>query len=171
VGALLLLLVCKGVAYSTSMSGFRGGPVFPAMFIGAAGGIVMSHLPGLPLVSGVAMGIGAMSAVMLRLPLTSVLLATVLLSSDALAVTPVAIVAVVVAYVTSARLAPAPAAAGEAPSAAPAPTGEHGPDEPQDREDEADQAQHPVTLAERHDGQGEQQDQVHDAQPDRKEPI
>ena len=60
------------------------------------------------------MGIGAMSAVMLRLPLTSVLLATVLLSSDALAVTPLAIVAVVVAYVASARLAPAPAAAGAA---------------------------------------------------------
>ena len=109
VGALLLLMICKAVAYGTSMSGFRGGPVFPAMFIGAAGGMVMSHLPGLPLVSGVAMGIGAMCAVMLRLPLTSVLLATVLLSSDALAVTPVAIVAVVVAYVASARLAPAPA--------------------------------------------------------------
>jgi H+/Cl- antiporter ClcA len=171
VGALLLLIVCKGVAYGTSMSSFRGGPVFPAMFIGAAGGIAMSHLPGLPLVSGVAMGIGAMSAVMLRLPLTSVLLATVLLSSDALAVTPVAIVAVVVAYVTSARLAPAPAAAGQAPSAAPAPAGQHRPDEPQDREDEADQAKDPVTLAERHDGQGEQQDQVQDAQPDRKEPI
>jgi H+/Cl- antiporter ClcA len=173
VGALLLLLVCKGVAYSASMSSFRGGPVFPAMFIGAAGGIVMSHLPGLPLVSGVAMGIGAMCAVMLRLPLTSVLLATVLLSSDALAVTPVAIVAVVVAYVTSARLAPAPAAAGAVPgeSAAPALGGQHRPDEPQHREDEADQAQHPVTLAERHDSQGEQQDQVQDAQPDRKEPI
>jgi H+/Cl- antiporter ClcA len=178
VGALVLLLVCKAVAYGTSMSGFRGGPVFPAMFIGAAGGIAMSHLPGLPLVSGVAMGIGAMSAVMLRLPLTSVLLATVLLSSDALTVTPVAIVAVVVAYVASARLAPtpaasggAPAASGEAPSAAPAPVGQHRPDEPQDREDEADQAKHPVTLAERHDGQGEQQDQVQDTQPDRKEPI
>ena len=171
VGALLLLLVCKAVAYGTSMSGFRGGPVFPAMFIGAAGGIAMSHLPGLPMVSGVAMGIGAMSAVMLRLPLSSVLLATVLLSSDALAVTPVAIVAVVVAYVASARFAPTPAAAGEAPSAAPAPGGQHRPDEPQDREDETDQAQDPVTLAERHDGQGEQQDQVQDAQPDRKGPI
>ena len=54
------------------------------MFIGAAGGIALSHLPGLPLVPGVAMGIGAMCAVMLRLPLTSVLLATLLLSSDAL---------------------------------------------------------------------------------------
>ncbi len=119
VGALLLLLTCKGLAYSASLSSFRGGPIFPAMFLGAAGGIALSHLPGLPLVPGVAMGIGAMSAVMLRLPLTSVLLATLLLSSDGLAVTPLAIVAVIVAYVVSARLTPAPAKApGQAPGAA-----------------------------------------------------
>jgi H+/Cl- antiporter ClcA len=52
------------------------------------------------------MGIGAMVAVMLRLPLTAVLLATVLLGSDGLRLTPLVIVAVVVAYVLSARLAP-----------------------------------------------------------------
>ena len=50
VGALLLLMVCKGLAYGVSLGSFRGGPVFPAMFIGAAGGIALSHLPGLPLV-------------------------------------------------------------------------------------------------------------------------
>jgi len=107
VGALLLVLVCKGLAYGISLGNFRGGPVFPAMFLGAAGGIAMSHLPGLPLVAGVAMGIGAMSVVMLSLPLTSVLLASLLLSSDAIAVMPLVIVAVVVAHVTAARLAPA----------------------------------------------------------------
>lgn len=106
VGALLLLIACKGLAYSGCLSGFRGGPTFPAMFIGAAGGMLLSHLPGLPLVAGVAMGIGAMSAVMLRLPLTSVLLATLLLGSDGLAVMPLAIVAVAVAYIASARLTP-----------------------------------------------------------------
>ena len=107
VGALLLLLACKGLAYGASLSSFRGGPTFPALYLGAAGGIALSHLPGLPLVPGVAMGIGAMCAVMLRLPLTSVLLATLLLSSDGLAVMPLVIVAVVVAYVASARLIPA----------------------------------------------------------------
>jgi hypothetical protein len=56
------------------------------------------------------MGIGAMCAVMLRLPLTSVLLATLLLYSDGLAVVPLVIVAVVAAYVTEAHLRPAPAA-------------------------------------------------------------
>jgi H+/Cl- antiporter ClcA len=119
VGALVLLFACKGLAYGASLSSFRGGPVFPSLFLGAAGGIALSHLPGLPLVPGVAMGIGAMSAVMLQLPLTSVLLATLLLFSDELAVMPLVIVAVVVAYVLSARLAPAPSPSpvkGVAPS-------------------------------------------------------
>ena len=89
------------------MSSFRGGPIFPALFIGAAGGMALSHLPGLPLVAGVATGIGAMSVAMLSLPLTSVLLATLLLASDGLAVMPLVIVAVVVAYVASARITPA----------------------------------------------------------------
>jgi H+/Cl- antiporter ClcA len=110
VGALLLLFVCKGLAYGVSLSGFRGGPIFPAMYLGAAGGIAMSHLPGLPLVPAVAMGIGAMCVVMLTLPLTSVLLASLLLASDGLAVMPLVIVAVVVAHVAAAHLAPRPAA-------------------------------------------------------------
>jgi H+/Cl- antiporter ClcA len=148
------------VAYSVSMSGFRGGPVFPAMFVGAAGGIALSHLPGLEPIPAAAMGIGAMCAVMLRLPMTSVLLATVLLTSDGLAVMPVVIVAVVVAYLASAWLIPAPQPAPAQPAAPPA-AGTAGPggagdagsvpavpvsarqdraDKPQDGEDKADQA-------------------------------
>src|ERR1019366_7377989 len=96
----------------------RGGPVFPSMFLGAAAGIAMSHLPGLPLVPGAAMGIGAMCAVMLRLPMTSVLLATLLLGSDGLAVMPEVIVAVAVAYVASAWLTATPAAAPKTPPSA-----------------------------------------------------
>jgi H+/Cl- antiporter ClcA len=157
VAALLLLFACKGLAYGLSLSGFRGGPTFPAMFLGAAGGMALSHLPGLPLVDGVAMGIGAMTVVMLRLPLTSVLLATLLLASDGLAVMPLVIVAVVVAYVVSARLTPAPSPVRGGQSG-PALAGQDGADEPEDRDEEADQAEDPVTLAETHHGQGEQQD-------------
>jgi H+/Cl- antiporter ClcA len=109
VGALVLLVACKSLAYGTSLSAFRGGPIFPAMFVGAAGGIALSHLPGLPLVAGVAMGIGAMAVAMLGLPLTSVLLATLLLASDGVAVMPLVIVAVAVSYVVSTWLS-APAA-------------------------------------------------------------
>jgi H+/Cl- antiporter ClcA len=121
VGALVLLVACKGLAYSASLSSFRGGPIFPAMFLGAAGGMALSQLPGLPLVAGVAMGIGAMSVVMLKLPLTSVLLATLLLGSDGLAVMPLVIVAVAVAYVASARLTPMPATPPAATPTAAAP--------------------------------------------------
>jgi hypothetical protein len=121
VGALLLLIVCKGLAYGLSLSSFRGGPTFPALFIGAAGGVALSHLPGLSLVDGVAMGIGAMSVVMLRLPLTSVLLASLLLASDGLAVMPVVIVAVVVAFVASARFTPTPSPAPGGPPPPPGP--------------------------------------------------
>jgi chloride channel protein, CIC family len=125
VGALVLLLACKGTAYGVSLSSFRGGPTFPALFLGAVGGVALSHLPGLPLVDGVAMGIGAMSVVMLRLPLTSVLLASLLLASDGLAVMPLVIVSVVVAYVLSARLTPDPA-----PATAPQPAGDAAPATP-----------------------------------------
>ena len=121
VGALLLLLACKGLAYSVSMSSFRGGPIFPAMFLGAAGGIALSPLPGLPMVPAVAMGIGAMTVAMLRLPLTTVLLATLLLLSDGLAVMPLVIVAVTVAYVATARLQPRPPATSTPPSDARSP--------------------------------------------------
>ncbi|MHC1563562.1 chloride channel protein [Actinomycetospora sp. C-140] len=103
-GALLLLLAAKAVGYAVSLSAFRGGPIFPAMFLGAAGGIALAPLPGMSLVPAVAMGIGAMAVAMLRLPLTSVLLAVLLLGADGLAVTPVVIVAVVVSHLATARL-------------------------------------------------------------------
>ena len=72
VGALALLVACKGLAYAGALVAFRGGPTFPALFIGAAGGMLASHLPGLSLVAGVAIGLGAMTAGMLRLPFTAV---------------------------------------------------------------------------------------------------
>lgn len=105
-GTLLLLLVCKTLAYAVSRGSFRGGPIFPALFIGVAGGVAMSHLPGLPLVPAVAMGIGAMMAAVTKLPLTSVLIASLLLLSDAAKVMPLVIVAVVIAYVAVAHVQP-----------------------------------------------------------------
>jgi len=107
VGALALLVACKGLAYAASLSAFRGGPIFPSMFIGAAGGIALSHLPGLPMIAGAAMGIGALTVAMLRLPLTAVLLTSLFLQADGLALMPLVIVAVVVSHVATARLTPA----------------------------------------------------------------
>ncbi|MEV6164597.1 chloride channel protein [Streptomyces sp. NPDC052052] len=118
VAALLLLALCKALAYGASLSSFRGGPVFPAMFVGAAGGIALSHLPGVGLTAGFAMGVGAMCVAILKLPMTSVLLATLLLGSEGLTVMPLVIVSVVVSYVLTLRLAPSPAAAPPAPDGA-----------------------------------------------------
>jgi hypothetical protein len=116
-GALVLLLVCKAVAYSISLSSFRGGPIFPAMFIGATGGIALSHLPGLPMIAGAAMGVGVMTAAALKLPMTAVLLPSLLFAPDALAILPVVIVSVVVAYVTAVWISPA-STSGPAPAPA-----------------------------------------------------
>jgi H+/Cl- antiporter ClcA len=121
VGALLLLMFCKGLAYSLALSGFRGGPVFPGMFIGAVGGIALSHLPGLSMIAGAAMGIGAMTVAMLGLPLVALLLVTLFLASDGLQLTPVVIVAIVVSYIVSARLDPAPTVSESTPSTPVAP--------------------------------------------------
>jgi hypothetical protein len=115
VGALALLAVCKGLAYAGCLSSFRGGPTFPGMFIGAAGGILLSHLPGLPMIAGAAMGIGAMTTVMLNgLPLSSVLITTIFLAADGVALVPLVIVSVVVSFVVAAWIAP------KSPEAAPA---------------------------------------------------
>ena len=117
VGALLLLLLCKSVAYAASLVAFRGGPTFPAIFLGAAGGMALSHLPGLPMVPAIAMGMGAACAAMLQLPLTSVLIATLVLGTDGLTVMPLVIVAVTVAFVATARWTPAPPAPPDPPGA------------------------------------------------------
>jgi H+/Cl- antiporter ClcA len=98
-GVMILLIICKGVAYGLSLSAFRGGPVFPSMFIGAAVGIAASGLPGMSLAPAIATGIGAMCAAMLRLPLTSTLLAVLLMGIDGVIVTPEVVVAVAVAFV------------------------------------------------------------------------
>jgi hypothetical protein len=89
------------------------------MFLGAAGGIALSHLPGLPMIAGAAMGIGAMTVSMLGLPLVAVLLTALFLQADGLALMPLVIVAVVVAYVVAARLEPLLSATPDASEAAP----------------------------------------------------
>jgi H+/Cl- antiporter ClcA len=114
-GVIVLLIVCKAIAYALSLSAFRGGPVFPSMFVGAALGIAASGLPGMDLAAGIATGIGAMCAAMLRLPLTSTLLAVVLMGTDGVLVTPQVVVSVAVAFVIINVL---PAPGPKAPEAA-----------------------------------------------------
>jgi H+/Cl- antiporter ClcA len=98
-GALLALLLCKGLAYALSIGVFRGGPVFPAIFLGAAIGVVASTwLPGLSLVPALAIGMAAGVAVT-GLPVTSVVLVVLLLGDAATSQMPVVILATVTALV------------------------------------------------------------------------
>ncbi len=99
--ALGLVLVCKGLAWSVSLGAFRGGPTFPALFIGAAGGVLASHLPGMTITPAVAVGMAAMAAAMLRLPLSSIVLATVLTSTAGVGAGPLIIVGAVTAYLVT----------------------------------------------------------------------
>jgi H+/Cl- antiporter ClcA len=115
-GALAMVMLCKGLAWAVCLGSFRGGPTFPAIYIGAAGGIAASHLPGMPLTPAVAVGMGIMVAAFLKLPLSAVIIATALTASGGLAVDPLIIVGVVVAYLATlgleGRLGAKAAAAG-----------------------------------------------------------
>ena len=95
---LVALIVFKGVAWSVSLAGFRGGPTFPALFLGAAAGILASHLPGYALTPAVAVAMGAAMVAVLRLPLSSVVLATLLTFKAGTGAEPLVIVGVVAAY-------------------------------------------------------------------------
>jgi hypothetical protein len=101
IAALALLIVFKGIAYSLSLGSFRGGPTFPAVFLGAAGGLLASHLPGFPVTAAVAVGMGAATVAVLRLPLSAIALATLLTVQAGIGDEPLIIVGVVVAYLVT----------------------------------------------------------------------
>jgi H+/Cl- antiporter ClcA len=104
VAALALLIGFKGVAWGISLGGFRGGPTFPGLYLGAAIGLLASHLPGLALTPAVAVGMGAATVAVLRLPLSAVLLTTVLTSGAGPGIEPLVIVGVVAAFMTTLAL-------------------------------------------------------------------
>jgi len=118
-GTFAFLILFKGLAYGISLGSARGGPTFPALFLGIVGGLLAGHLPGFAETPAVAALMGAATVSVLRLPLSSIVLALVV-SRAGLATAPLVIVAVVVAYITvqllSARRDTAAATASPAPS-------------------------------------------------------
>jgi hypothetical protein len=78
-----------------------------------------SHLPGFPLAAAVAVGIGAGTVAILRLPLSAVVVATLLTGNAGAGVTPLTIIGVVVAYLATLGLSSL-----QASRAAAAPTAE-----------------------------------------------
>ena len=101
VGALLMVLLCKGLAWGASLGTFRGGPTFPAIYLGAAGGIAASHLPGLSQTPAIAVGMAVMVVSFLKLPLSAIIIATALTAGAGLALGPLIIVGTVTAYLVT----------------------------------------------------------------------
>ncbi|MFD9357012.1 chloride channel protein [Streptomyces sp. NPDC060031] len=81
VGALVAVLVFKALAYSLCLGSLRGGPVFPALFLGGAAGALLAPLPGFGLVPAMAAGMAAAVTAALRLPVSSVVLVVLLLGN------------------------------------------------------------------------------------------
>ncbi|MDF9816048.1 chloride channel protein [Streptomyces sp. SPB162] len=106
IGALFAVLLFKGAAYALCLGSLRGGPIFPALFLGAAAGTLFSPLPGLGFVPAIAAGMAAAAASALRLPVSSVVLVSLLLGGSAMM--PVVILSAVVAFVTTELLPPWP---------------------------------------------------------------
>ncbi|MER7752487.1 chloride channel protein [Kitasatospora sp. NPDC097643] len=124
VDVLLALVLCKGVAWGIALGSLRGGPIFPALLLGAALGIACAALPGFGSAAALAAGLAASAAAVTRLPLTSMVLATALLGGDAGDETPLLIVTGVTAFIAGELIrgrlgrtpAPAPADPGRAPT-------------------------------------------------------
>jgi hypothetical protein len=63
-----------------------------------------SHLPGFPVTAAVAVGIGAGTVAILRLPLSAIVIATLLTAKTGLDAEPLTIIGVVVAYLATLQL-------------------------------------------------------------------
>jgi hypothetical protein len=113
---LALLIVFKGLAWSISLGNFRGGPTFPAIFLGVVAGLLAGHLPGFSETPAVAVLVGAACVSMLRLPLSSVVIALLLTGNAGLKIAPLVIVAVTVAYIATEVLSARRAAVAESAS-------------------------------------------------------
>lgn len=98
IATIALLLALKAAAWSISMGAFRGGPVFPAVFVGTVGGLLAAEVTGLPTSATIPAVVGASLVAILRLPLAAAVIALLLGAGAGLVATPLVIVAVVVSY-------------------------------------------------------------------------
>jgi H+/Cl- antiporter ClcA len=99
-GVILVLIAAKGLAYGISLGcGFRGGPVFPAIFLGVALGMLCSLAFDVPATLAVAVGTAAGVAAATKLVFSSLVIAALLVGGGASDAVPAAILAAVAAYV------------------------------------------------------------------------
>lgn len=103
---LVLLVVAKALAYGLSLGvGFRGGPVFPALVLGIAVGVLAELvLPGLAVVPAIVAGAAGSAAAVLRMPFFAVLAAALLAGPAAVDTAPIAILAAVVGWLLASAI-------------------------------------------------------------------
>jgi H+/Cl- antiporter ClcA len=117
----LILLVAKAVAYAVSLGcGFRGGPVFPSIFLGIALATLAVVWFDVSPTLAVAVGAAAGMAATTRLLITSSLFAGLLVGSAGLDAVPAAVLAAVAAWLTTQALDRRRALASPATEAQPA---------------------------------------------------
>jgi len=123
ISSVLVILLCRGVAYTVALGGgLRGGQIFPATFLGVIVAVGASlTISGVSVAAMAATGISASAAVMLKLPATSALLAALLVGGSGAAIAPFAIMGAVIGMavrvVLDARSARTPAAPSVQPTA------------------------------------------------------
>jgi chloride channel protein, CIC family len=104
-GTVLVLIAAKALAYAVCLGcGFRGGPVFPAIFLGVAltilAVITLDVSPTLAIAVGTAAGMAAMT----RLLFASLILAGLLVGAAGVEAVPAAALAAVAAWLTMAAI-------------------------------------------------------------------
>lgn len=106
IGLVFAVIALKGIGYAVSLgSGFRGGPIFPATFLGLGVGVLFALLFAGDSVSALAAaGIAATATVMTRLPFTSAMLGLLLIGGAGMEVAPFAIIGAVVGFAVRQRL-------------------------------------------------------------------
>ena len=104
-GLVLVLLTAKAIGYAISLgAGFRGGPIFPAVFLGVAVASIGTTVLGLSPTLAIAMGASAGMAAQARLLISPLLFAALLVGPAGADAMPAAVLATVAAWITATLL-------------------------------------------------------------------
>lgn len=106
IGVVIAIVALKAVGYAISLGGgMRGGPIFPATFLGVGVGVLFALVfTGVPVSPLATAGIAAAATAMIRLPFTSAMLALLLIGGAGMEVAPFAIIGSVVGFAVRQRV-------------------------------------------------------------------
>jgi chloride channel protein, CIC family len=108
-GIVIVVLVAKAIAYGICLGcGFRGGPVFPAIFTGVALASLAVIALDTSATLAVAVGTAAGMAAATRLLISALVIAALLVGTGAVDAVPPAVLAAAAAWLTASALEPAP---------------------------------------------------------------